>query len=648
MDLELGLLGGLTVRWQGNDVAVASAAARALLARLALDPARAAPRDELARLLWPERTQAAAFTNLRQTLARLRHAVPAVIADRARVGLVEGATSDVARFADLLAECAVHDHPAGRCERCIARRAEAARLYRGEFATGLELLCSAAFDDWLLLTREHLRYRFVELLDAVGDDHATAGEHTDAAAAARRQLDLEPWREGSHRRLMRALADAGDRAAALAQYVRCVQMLDDELGVAPDPATTALRDRIRAGAAPAVPRAARRSEVPDPGRVHGREAEIAAVAARLAAPEVRVVSVLGLGGVGKTTVAAAAARAIERDQDILVWRSLLNAPPPEVLLAGVLPAVGGPGLRDLPDDLDGRLDLLLDLLAARRCVLVLDNLESVLDGDGRWRPGHAGYGQLLAGVATADLSSAVLLTSREQPPGLDGGDTAVHTLRLTGLDAAEGRGLLAARGLVGPTAEHLVARYSGHPLALRLVSRTVQELFAGDLDAFLAVDPAIFDDVRSVLDELWERLSGLERLLLATLAVAREPLTVPALRARLRGPHTPRDLVEAVAALRRRSVVEVVHGRVGLQNVILEYLTARIVECACTAVTDGDTGPLDDCALLDPGAVEHVRDSQSRLVVGALAERLTARLGRAGARTAATGLLAPTGPPPGD
>jgi len=196
----------------------------------------------------------------------------------------------------------------------------------------------------------------------------------------------------------------------------------------------------------------------------------------------------------------------------------------------------------------------------------------------------------------------------------------------------------------------LVARYSGNPLALKLVAQTVQELFGGDIGAFLAAEAPIFDDIRMVLDQQYARLSALEQEILVWLAIEREPVALPALRANLVHPPSPRDILEALRTLQRRSLLEQV-GRASpaqqpppaaftLQHVIMEYVTERLVDDACRAIERGELGCLDQYALLKAQSKDYVRQSQGRIIVQPITQRLLTCLGLAGLEAKLQRLLA--------
>ncbi len=282
---------------------------------------------------------------------------------------------------------------------------------------------------------------------------------------------------------------------------------------------------------------------------------------------------------------------------------------------------------------------LLELLRERPALLVLDNLEAILEPGApevRYRAGYEGYGAILKRLAEGAHGGCLLLTSREQPlpagPGDAAGEGAVRALRLGGLDVDAARALLGGRGLAGDEAawRALVARYGGNPLALRVVGETIGAVFGGDIAAFLAQETAVYGGVRQLLDEQVGRLSAPEQAILGWLAVEREPVGFAALVDNL-GPGVSRAAaVEAVEALRRRSLLEWGAGGVfSLQPVVLEYATARLVEALADEVAAGAPALLLRQPVLKATARDYARRSQERLIARPLLELLAARCGRA-------------------
>jgi hypothetical protein len=147
--------------------------------------------------------------------------------------------------------------------------------------------------------------------------------------------------------------------------------------------------------------------------------------------------------------------------------------------------------------------------------------------------------------------------------------------------------LLGHRALDGDDAawRALVERYAGNPLALQVVGETISVVFGGEIAAFLEQETAVVGGIRQLLDEQLARLSPLEQALLHWLAIEREPVRFAALLADL-GPEVARsEVLEALEALNRRSLLERASaGAFTLQPVVLEYVSERLVATLAQAM----------------------------------------------------------------
>src|SRR5437879_1499775 len=156
-----------------------------------------------------------------------------------------------------------------------------------------------------------------------------------------------------------------------------------------------------------------------------------------------------MGGIGKSALAVQVMHRLADQFEVVIFRSLRDAPSCEEVLEACLQVLSPEQLARVPASLEQRLSLLLEELRASRVLLVLDNLESLLEeGEvrGRLRPGSEGYGHLLHRMAETAHQSCLLLTSREKAAGLrawEGKRAPVRTLRLAGLDLAACEQLLA-------------------------------------------------------------------------------------------------------------------------------------------------------------------------------------------------------------
>ncbi len=199
-------------------------------------------RQYLAFRFWPDSTEKQARTNLRQLLHNLRRALP--LADHFIVASTQTLqwhpdapfTLDVASFEQAL----IRAERADRRGAPDARRQtleEAVRLYTGDLLPG-------CYDEWIEPKRERLRQQYIAALDRLVRLLEQQRAYQKAIPYAVRLLQEEPLRETTYRALMRLHALLSDRASALRVYHRCATVLEEELGVEPDPATRQLHERL--------------------------------------------------------------------------------------------------------------------------------------------------------------------------------------------------------------------------------------------------------------------------------------------------------------------------------------------------------------------------------------------------------------------
>jgi WD40 repeat protein len=372
----------------------------------------------------------------------------------------------------------------------------------------------------------------------------------------------------------------------------------------------------------------------------GRSEELLCLKQWVLEDQCRLILLLGIGGIGKSTLAARLVRQIQTEFEVVVWRSLQNAPPFEEWLETVLPILLRAQGEDIavPSTLDGKLLKLIEGLRQKRCLLILDNVETILSAGqlAQYRAGYEGYGQLFKELGGVPHQSCLLLTSREKPREivpLEGKQQSVRTLLLKGLNSEAGRELFLYKGAFAGTDsewERLVTHYSGNPLALKLLAATTQDLFSGSIAEILNYVQqglAVFDDIRDLLQHQFDRLSEVEQEMLFWLAINREPVSLFELSEDLATQVSKRRLPDAIQSLLRRSLIEKEGEQFFLQPVVLEYATDRFVQCVSEEIADQTSERLRTHALLKAQAKDYVREMQKRLIVEPIAEQLLLQFG---------------------
>jgi len=389
-------------------VAFPSRKAAALLVYVTLQPGRAHDRASLARLFWPELPERSAQNNLRVTLARLKALAgsrPLLESGAGTIRLAPGDAlhSDVAEFERLLAATAVHDHErrAG-CAECRLRLLELDAIHRGPFLEGLDLLECHAYETWHVETANRFRSAVVDVLHDLARGYEEDGDLASAEFYARRLLALDAFHDGGNVTLMRVVGGQGRRTEALRHFHRFAAHLKAEMDAEPDDAAITLFHQFQTATLPprrdvasSAGRPARRSTAPRPAI--GRDEAQLHVSDLLHARQ--LVTLHGIGGTGKTALAGALAQRLrDRYPDGVLEIPLATVRDPDVLPMVIAQALGGS-----PPVGNEVLDHLLDDLAPRKALLVLDGFEHL-------RAART----VLAAIVNAAPEVRILVTSREQ------------------------------------------------------------------------------------------------------------------------------------------------------------------------------------------------------------------------------------------
>jgi WD40 repeat protein len=284
------------------------------------------------------------------------------------------------------------------------------------------------------------------------------------------------------------------------------------------------------------------------------------------------------------------------------------------------------------ESFDRQVSQLIERLRSSRCLIVFDNVETILDEAqaGEYRSGYEQYDELLRRIGSERHASCILLTSREKPKTLlplEGESLPVRSLLLAGLNTAAVQSLFQTDGFVCHADEwqNLTASYSGNPLALRIVLATVRDVFGGSITQFLEQGTIAFGDITLLLDEQFQRLSSLEKQVMYWLATAREWISIAQLREDFMADSSS-DLLEILLSLRRRSLIEKNAGVFTLQPVVMEYATEQLIDRICEEIHTQNLNLFVSHALIKAQEKDYIRDSQIRTVLAPLAARLVSQL----------------------
>ena len=619
--LSLALLGAVSVFYDGRPLErFRTNRVRALLYYLATESVLGTSsfrREALMELLWPGLPLQSAQANLRQTLYHLRQAIPDMpaeagdgvnhflLSDRqiVRINPDYPVESDLARFNRFL-------------DGSIEQRIDATELYRGDFLADFYLVDSAAYESWIAQRRAAFRRQVLKAMTDLSTFHTERGAYNEAEGFARRQLELDNLRESAYRQLMEALALSGRRSEALSEFDACRLVLQKELGVEPSAETLSLLEKIRtqqiaadvherlpadyavlinieevgdelkSEARPFLPDMLlpndpegrlRHNLPPQPGRFLGRETELAELDGFIADPEIRLITIVGPGGIGKTRLALEAAERQLAKELTLAEQGVLQGDPSTD--AEVLEQTGDQGplftdgvyfvsLAELMSvdqmiysigetlDIYGQLGeqqarsperQVLDYLERKQLLFILDNFEHLLNG-------AEFLGQLMKNATKVQI----IATSRER---LHLRQEQIYPIYGLGyfhrddheslndsvvLESPAARLFIQSARRIQPEFElsiediddfmSICSLVEGMPLALELAASWVAVLSIREISSeirrsldFLETSehdvPRRQRSMRALFESVWIRLSEMERYVFARLSVFRGGFT---------------------------------------------------------------------------------------------------------------------------
>jgi hypothetical protein len=380
-------------------------------------------------------------------------------------------------------------------------------------------------------------------------------------------------------------------------------------------------------------------EAPESGVFYGRTTELATLDKWLLNDKCRLVTLLGMGGIGKTALTVKFAESNQEKFQSIIWRSLRYIPTLEDFLGELIVALSNQQPIDLATGISARLLQFIDCLRKRRCLIILDDFESVLwsgevqeeipiSGTVRYRTGCEVYGELIRRIAESQHQSAIMLISREKPKEIAAieGKLPIRSLQLNGLQAIDAAEILKSKGLLGEERwETLISLYRGNPLALNIVSTTIQDLFDNNVLDFLNQNTLVITGFTDILEQQFNRLSSLEKQVVYWLAIHYQPVSLSQLQSDI-GFIKKSQLIEVLQYLTWRSLIEKAIGDTDviftLPPIVMKYINNKFIEQVCEEIFVKNLQLVQSHTLVNPQKDNH-KEFKLKPILAAVTEQLT-------------------------
>ena len=292
----------------------------------------------------------------------------------------------------------------------------------------------------------------------------------------------------------------------------------------------------------------------------------------------RVLTIFGMGGIGKTTLTMEVVRQLKAEFDYILWRNLSNIFLPEIVIQDALRLFAQ---KKIKVGINRQIADLLQYLREHRCLLILDEVETVLATGNSleiYQHGYQIYGELFKQIAQAQHQSCLVLVSNEKPRDisiLESYSASVHSLQLQGSTTVCYE-ILKDKGMIQtPAWDELIEAYHEHPLAIKIVGDMIKELFDGDVAEFLRQNTLFLGDLEFILHEQYYRLSDAEKYVINIIAQMNKPLSLQELSEQYATQLGCSAIINCLNNLKRRSLIEIVACSKSFQKDFTSFSTTR-------------------------------------------------------------------------
>ncbi|MEM7129461.1 MAG: BTAD domain-containing putative transcriptional regulator [Chloroflexota bacterium] len=601
--LSISLFGSMQVLLDNIPVSgFASKKAQALLAYLAVEK-RPHNRDELAALFWPDYINTSARTNLRSSLANVRRVLcdhdaspPFFHVSRQTIAFNRASDImlDIADFEGLSSSEAIGPELVPQLQTAVSNA-------QGTFLAGFSIADSPAFEEWLLLQREYFGRQLSLALRHLTHHYTKEKEYGTALANARQWVTLDPWQEEAHREVMSLLTLNGQRNEALVHYANCRRTLLEEVGVEPSDETTQLFEEIRNGnlndASAEVRVDPVKHTIPQPlTPLIGRNVVLNEVGALLTTAHVRLLTIIGPGGIGKTHLALEAALA--QQSHFIHGMALVSLAPlisADSIVSTIAEALNFSFYQKVTPE-----EQILDYLRQKQLLLVMDNYEHLVE-DTRL------VTKLLAGAPDLKIlaTSRVRLQIRGEQlyplAGLDYPNEKRWSPLLVGENSQDQQALFSALALFVQQAQQQQPDFAltsenigdviricqlvhGMPLGIILAAAWITLLTPHEIAAeiarsfnFLRADshglPVRHQSLQAVFSHTWSLLSEREQMIFQQMSVFRGGFTQDAVQA-----VTGAMLSDLLVLVNKFLIHRVPDGRYMIHELVRQFAAQKLTE----------------------------------------------------------------------
>jgi adenylate kinase family enzyme len=310
---------------------------------------------------------------------------------------------------------------------------------------------------------------------------------------------------------------------------------------------------------------------------HGRTNELSTLSKWLENPNTRLISILGISGIGKSTFVKHFLDTHTIPFDAIIWKNIKLSNSLNSILTEIITELN---VNSQDINTNNLLNQSLELFNQKRCLIILDNLEEIFTPQkfaGQYKPEYQDYKTFFQMITEIEHQSCLILISQEKCQemiSLDSELYPIHSLELSGLNNAATE-ILKNQGLKNEDNWlNLINLYESNPKYLQYISILIKDVFQGEVIEFIKENSLILtEDFKTLFDSIWMRLSEVEKEILLKISQNEQPISRDEIKQLLS--LSSMDIINGLQSLTRRFLLTKLENDEKLLNIspiLREYL----------------------------------------------------------------------------
>ncbi|MFM6189409.1 ATP-binding protein, partial [Planktothrix sp.] len=287
---------------------------------------------------------------------------------------------------------------------------------------------------------------------------------------------------------------------------------------------------------------------------YNRETELETLSNWILKQNSRLISVLGISGIGKTALVKRFVDLNLEQFEVIIWKSLKYPKPLDLLVKDLLNIIKLEEKQTLED----QFKQLFDIFANKKCLMILDDVQNIFtlgEFAGQYQPEYHSYQNFFTLTTETQHQSSLILISQEQCAEMESLDEELYSVKSLELSGLYDGQILNHKGLAnGESWLTLINLYEGNPSYLKSIAILIKNIFDGDVGEFLAENELVMtQEMRSHFNQLYNRLSPIEQQIVLKFSQFEQPLSRETLRETVELSST--DLINGLQSLQKRYLV---------------------------------------------------------------------------------------------